>query len=85
MGAGFAAVDHRGDDLSGGAVYFWLFRSASMSGRILTGIIVGFVFYMLNQFLGPIALVYQWPAWIAGALPMLFFLLVYAVLLSRIK
>lgn len=64
---------------------FGSLRTASMSGRILTGIIVGFAFYMLNQFLGPIALVYQWPAWIAGALPMLFFLLVYAVLLSRIK
>jgi lipopolysaccharide export system permease protein len=64
---------------------FGSLRSASMSGRILTGIIVGFAFYMLNQFLGPIALVYQWPAWIAAALPMLFFLLVYAVLLSRIK
>ena len=64
---------------------FGSLRSASMSGRFLTGIIVGFAFYMLNQFLGPIALVYQWPAWIAGALPMMFFLLVYAVLLSRIK
>ena len=51
----------------------------------MSGIIVGFVFYMLNQFLGPIALVYQWPGWIAGVLPMLFFLLIYAILLFRIK
>lgn len=64
---------------------FGSLRSASMSARILTGIIVGFIFYMLNQFLGPIALVYQWPAWIAGALPVLLFLLIYAVLLSRIR
>lgn len=64
---------------------FGSLRSASMSARILTGIIVGFVFYMLNQFLGPIALVYQWPAWVAGALPVLLFLLIYAILLSRIR
>ncbi len=63
---------------------FGSLRSASMSARILTGIIVGFVFYMLNQFIGPIALVYQWPAWIAGSLPTLLFLLIYAALLSRI-
>lgn len=63
---------------------FGSLRSASMSARILTGIIVGFVFYMLNQFIGPIALVYQWPAWIAGSLPTVLFLLIYAALLSRI-
>lgn len=64
---------------------FGSLRSASMGARILTGIIVGFSFYMMNQFLGPLALVYQWPAWIAGAMPMLFFLLIYVVLSSRIK
>jgi len=63
---------------------FGSLRSASMGARILTGIIVGFVFYMLNQFLGPLALVYQFPAWITGALPILLFLLIYAVLLSQI-
>lgn len=64
---------------------FGSLRSASMSARLLTGIIIGFVFYMLNQFLGPLALVYQWPAWIAGALPVMFFLVIYAVLLYRIR
>ena len=64
---------------------FGSLRSASMSARILTGIVVGFVFYMINQFVGPIALVYQWPAWLAGALPTLLFLLIYAVLLVKIR
>ena len=64
---------------------FGSLRSASMSSRILTGIIIGFVFYMLNQFLGPIALVYQWPSWTAGALPTLLFLVIYALLFSKIK
>lgn len=63
---------------------FGSLRSASMSARILTGIIVGFIFYMLNQFIGPITLVYQWPAWVAGALPTVLFLLIYAALISRI-
>ncbi|MBS0352179.1 MAG: LPS export ABC transporter permease LptG [Proteobacteria bacterium] len=64
---------------------FGSLRSASMGARILLGIIVGFAFYMLNQFIGPIALVYQWPAWIAGALPMIVFLLIYALLITRTK
>lgn len=64
---------------------FGSLRNASMSARILTGIIIGFVFYMLNQFLGPIALVYQWPAWIAGALPTLFFIGIYTFLISRLR
>lgn len=64
---------------------FGSLRSASMSSRLLTGIIIGFIFYMLNQFLGPLALVYQWPAWIAGALPVMFFLIIYIILLYRIR
>lgn len=64
---------------------FGSLRSASMSARMLTGIIVGFIFYMLNQFLGPIALLYQWPGWIAGALPTLFFFLMYGIFLSRTR
>jgi lipopolysaccharide export system permease protein len=69
----------------GAPFIFGSLRSSSMSARILLGIVVGFAFYMLNQFIGPIALVYQWPAWIAGALPMIVFLLIYALLISRIK
>jgi lipopolysaccharide export system permease protein len=64
---------------------FGSLRNATMGARLLTGIIVGFIFYMLNQFLGPIALVYQWPAWIASALPATLFLAIYAVLWSRIR
>ncbi len=64
---------------------FGSLRNSSMSARVLTGIIVGFIFYMLNQFIGPVALVYQWPAWIAGALPTLLFAAIYTVLLSRIR
>ncbi len=64
---------------------FGSLRSVSMSARILTGIIVGFAFYILNQLLGPIALVYQWPAWVAGVLPILLFLLIYIGLLFKTR
>ncbi len=62
---------------------FGSLRSASMSSRILTGIIVGFIFYVINQFLGPFTMVYQWPAWIAGISPTILFLLIFAFLLTR--
>ncbi|WP_309567485.1 LptF/LptG family permease [Coxiella-like endosymbiont] len=33
---------------------FGLLRQASMELRVLTGVIIGFAFYMLNQFLDPL-------------------------------
>jgi lipopolysaccharide export system permease protein len=44
-------------------------RTVSMGLRIVTGIIMGFSFYILNQFFGPMSLVYQIPAVIAAILP----------------
>ncbi|MGB6975941.1 MAG: LPS export ABC transporter permease LptG [Gammaproteobacteria bacterium] len=48
-------------------------RNASIGLRILLGILLGFVFYMLNQFFGPLTLVYQLSPWVAAALPTLLF------------
>ncbi len=64
---------------------FGSLRGASMSSRILTGIVVGFIFYVVNQFLGPFTMVYQWPTWIAGISPTILFLIIFAVLLARIR
>lgn len=44
-------------------------RSVSMGLRILAGVIVGFGFYIMNQFFGPLSLVYQIPALFAALLP----------------
>ncbi|MBA2654268.1 MAG: LPS export ABC transporter permease LptG [Gammaproteobacteria bacterium] len=44
-------------------------RSVSMGLRIVTGVIIGFSFYILNQFFGPISQVYQIPVLIAAFLP----------------
>lgn len=48
-------------------------RSVSMGLRIVTGVIVGFSFYILNQFFGPMSQVYQIPAIVAAILPTITF------------
>jgi len=63
---------------------FGSLRSASMGYRIMTGVIIGFGFYMLNQFFGPITLVYQFPPLLAAALPTVLFMVAYVILLKRI-
>ncbi len=63
---------------------FGSLRSASMGFRIMMGVMIGFGFYMLNQFFGPITLVYQFPPLLAALLPTILFLIAYAILLKRI-
>ncbi len=63
---------------------FGSLRSVSMGSRIVTGIMIGFGFYMLNQFFGPITLVYQMAPWMAAGLPTLVFLVVYLILLRKV-
>lgn len=48
-------------------------RTVSMGLRVVTGVIVGFSFYILNQFFGPISQVYQIPAMLAALLPTITF------------
>lgn len=62
---------------------FGSLRSASMGSRILTGVVVGFSFYMLNQFFGPVVMVYQFPAALAALIPSIIFALVCVILLRR--
>jgi len=50
-------------------------RSAAMGLRILLGAVVGFVFYTLNQFFGPLSIVYQFPPLLAAMLPIAIFAL----------
>ncbi len=64
---------------------FGSLRSATMGSRILTGIIVGFGFYMLNQFFGPITMVYQFPPWLAALLPTFVVGGVYLLMMRKIK
>lgn len=46
-------------------------RSSTMGLRMLCGAITGFAFYILNQFIGPLSMVYQIPPILAALLPTL--------------
>lgn len=46
---------------------------ASLGLRVVTGILVGFVFFILNAFLGQLSIVYQLPAFFAALLPLILF------------
>lgn len=48
-------------------------RSRTMGFRLLVGILIGFCFYILNEFLGPLSLVYQFPPFLAAFLPLVLF------------
>ena len=62
---------------------FGSLRSASMGSRILVGVMVGFAFYMLNQFFGPLAMVYQLSPLLAALMPTLLVALLVAALLIK--
>lgn len=58
-------------------------RSATMGWRMLFGVMLGFVFYILNAFLGQLSIVFQMPPWLAAFLPiMLFSVAVYALFIK---
>ena len=59
-------------------------RDSSSGARMVIGVLIGFGFYMLNEFLGPIAFIYQVPAAIAAVLPSFLFLTCYVIMLRRI-
>ena len=40
---------------------FGSLRTASMGSRVLLGVVVGFCFYIMNHFFGPITMVYRRP------------------------
>ena len=50
---------------------FGSLRHSTMGFRLLVGIVVGFAFYILNQVIGPLCLLYQWPAFLAAVIPSL--------------
>jgi len=64
---------------------FGSLRNTSMGLKILTGIIIGFAFYMLNQFFGPFTMVYQIPPVLAAVMPTLLFAVACGIMLSRSK
>lgn len=62
---------------------FGSLRSATLGLRLMMGVIIGFAFYMLNQFFGPLSIVYQWPPFIAAIFPTLLFSITAYFLMQR--
>jgi lipopolysaccharide export system permease protein len=60
-------------------------RTVTMGSRILSGVVVGFMFYLANKFFGPFSLVYQIPPLIGAIMPSILFLIIGTVLMHRAK
>jgi len=60
-------------------------RSVTMGLRLVSGVVVGFSFYMLNQFFGPFSLVYNVPPFVAALLPSLLFFIIGVFLMRRVR
>lgn len=58
-------------------------RNSTMGARIISGILMGFGFFITNEVFGPLSLVYQLPPLLGAGLPSLFFLFVAGFLLRR--
>lgn len=57
-------------------------RNLATSLRTIAGVVIGFSFYLLNDFFGSFAIVYQWPPLLAALLPIVIFMII-AILLMR--
>ena len=60
-------------------------RNTTVGFRMLVGIILGFGFYILNQFVGPMSVVYQVPPILAAILPSLIFAVIGILVLCRVR
>jgi len=59
---------------------FGTLRHSTMGFRLLIGIVVGFSFYMLNQVIGPLTMLYQWPPIFAAIIPSLLLIMLGIIL-----
>jgi len=57
----------------------------SIGLRMLVSVLAGFIFYLANQFFGPLGVVRQWPAFLTAILPALLFCLIAVFLLRRAR
>lgn len=60
-------------------------RSTSAGIRWLVAFVVGFVFYLLNEVLGPVVVVYHWWPWLGALFPSMLMLGIGLVLYSRLR
>lgn len=62
---------------------FGSFRDTSASYRIMLGVMLGVVFYSVNQLFGPITIIYDFPPFVAALMPTLVFALLAVFLVRR--
>jgi len=60
-------------------------RSSTMGSKLLIGTAVGFGFYIVNRFFGPLSLVYQFPPEISALGPTIIFCLIGIFLMRRVR
>lgn len=60
-------------------------RSSTMGSRLLLGGACGFVFYTFDHFLGPVSQVFQLPSILAATIPTAIFMIIGAVMLTRVR
>lgn len=60
-------------------------RSSTMGSKLLVGATVGFGFHILNRFLGPVSMVFQWPPELAAFAPTIIFALLGIYLMKKVR
>lgn len=58
-------------------------RSVSMGARLISGVMMGFSFFVMNQVLGPFSLVYNVPPLLGASIPSLLFMGIALYMLQR--
>lgn len=66
------------------ACVFGPLRSASVSGRIVAGILLGLLFMWAKELVTPLSLVYAWPPMLSALLPIVVFFLIAVVMMRRV-
>lgn len=64
---------------------FGSLRSVTIGLRMVFGMVLGGAFYLLNQFLGPVSLVYQVPPFLAASIPTALFIGIGIFLMRRVR
>ena len=60
-------------------------RSSSVGIRLVTGFVIGFAFYVINQFFGSFSLIYNFTPFWGAALPTILFTILLIILLWRMN
>lgn len=66
-------------------VFFGSMRTMTMGLRIIFGVLVGVGFFIFNEMLGQVSIVYRVPAPMAAILPILLFALIGALMIKRAR